>query len=90
MESICHEVIIRKDKIKDLKDHLDKKAFLAYAEMMDFLARENIQEEVFRKLANIVEKGAYYLSGKDQDKNKFIKIIDKRVSKEILFMTRYL
>ncbi len=83
-----YEVIAHKKDIKDLKGYLEEKAFLAYTEIVDFLARGNTQEEeeLFRKLASIiVEKGAYYLSDKDPDKNKVLQIIDKWASKEILF-----
>ncbi len=71
-----------------LKEYLDKQAYSAYAQIVDFLARENSEEEekYFIKISRqIVENGKFVITDSLPEKNKFIKVVDKWAEKEIFF-----
>ncbi len=77
----------RKD-IGDLKEYLDRQAFLAESEVIDFLIREADQREdrIFKEIIKtIVKEGAFYIKEDMKDRNEFIKVVDKWAEKEILF-----
>ena len=75
-------------EFKTLEEYLEHQAFLAYSQIVDFLARENSQEEekIFRELAKIIIKdGKFVLKDNFPNKHEFIKVISKWAEKEILF-----
>ncbi|MGC8677008.1 MAG: ATP-binding protein [Hydrogenobaculum sp.] len=83
-----YEVITKKDKIENLKAYLEEKAFLAYAEIVDFIIRQNTKEEdeIFRMIAKEILKNGYFILDPDMEKRKEIMdVIDKWAQKEILF-----
>ncbi len=80
-----YEVIVRKKDIKDLKAYLDEKAFMAYAEIMNYLTdfEKNEDREIFRAIAkDIVQKGYFDTTNIDTHTKK---IMSMWAEKEILF-----
>ena len=77
------------DRNKNLKEYLDKKAFLAYTEIVDFLIRGNSKDDeiIFRKIAKIILKdGYFFIKDNFSEKNKYLEVIDKWAEKEIFFL----
>ncbi len=83
-----YEVITHKKDIKDLKTYLDEKAFMAYAEIANFIIREQPKEEdeLFKTIAKeILEKGYFVLDPNMEKRGEFMDLVSKWAEKEILF-----
>jgi AAA+ ATPase superfamily predicted ATPase len=82
------KMLKERDSFENLREYLNQKAFLAYTEIVDFLARGNSTEEerIFREIAKVIlNEGEFRIRDDLKDKGKFIKVIDKWAEKEILF-----
>ena len=85
---LIQKIIILKDRHGSLKEYLEHQAFLAYTQIVDFLARENTEEEekIFREIAKIILKeGKFVIKDDLPNKHNYLKVIDKWAEKEILF-----
>ncbi|MDQ7032615.1 MAG: ATP-binding protein [Desulfonauticus sp.] len=80
------KVIEARKSGRDLKEHLEREAWLAYTEIVDFMVRGDFTEkdiEMFEKIAEeILQKGYFELT---KEKREYLKIIETWAEKEILF-----
>jgi len=79
-----------RDKVSNLKEYLDRQAFLAESEIIDLRRYlEDDEQEIFEKVGEEITRNGYYvLSKKKDDKlndNKLNKVIEFFSEKEILF-----
>ena len=77
-----------RNMIDDLEEYLKNEAMICYAQIFDFLARNNTDEEgrIFKEIAaSILKDGAYFMDRDEKKTKLYISVIDEWAEKEILF-----